>query len=435
MRRLAYEKLMKWKDTADRKPLLVRGVRQCGKTYLIKEFGRSNYKNVIYLNFEKDPGLSTQFEGDLSPSRIIRNLSIYLHVTIVPDDTLIIFDEIQACKRAITSLKYFCEEAREYHIICAGSLLGVRSKDPYSFPVGKVNFLYMHPMNFYEFLLANGEERLCEHLRKEPHGVGAAFVPTLEEYYRYYQIVGGMPEAVAKWIRDHDIVSVENIQKEILRTYVDDFSKHAEGEVNELMMIWRSIPKQLSKPNNRFIFSHVKKGKRAKDLEHSLEWLISAGIIHKVKMITMPSIPLSAFSDETIFKIYFVDIGLLRALSDVPPKFIFEKTDENKYFRGAVAENYVLNELKSTEKETFFWRSGNDAEVEFVCLFDSLIVPIEVKSDKNLRSQSLNRYISEYGPEKAVKISMNPDLRNDGVNVRIPLWLSWNITDIISGGM
>ena len=294
MRRLAYDQLLEWKSSPFRKPLLVKGVRQCGKTHLIKEFGKSNYDNIVYLNFEDDPGLCIHFEKDLKPLRIICDLGIYLGISIKPENTLIIFDEIQYCKCAITSLKYFNENAPEYHIICAGSLLGIRPSGPYSFPVGKVNFLDMHPMNFYEFILANGEEKLCDYLTNSIEGgeTFEAFVPKLEEYYRHFLIVGGMPEAVSEWICNHDITSVENIQKEILRAYVDDFSKHAGGEVNELMQIWRSIPQQLSKENNRFIFSHVKKGKRARDLEHSLEWLISAGIVHKIKKIAAPSIPL-----------------------------------------------------------------------------------------------------------------------------------------------
>jgi len=432
MRRLAYDQLLKWKSDPHRKPLLVKGVRQCGKTHLIKEFGRSNYGKMIYLNFEKDPGLNIHFEKDLDPCRIMRDIGIYLEASIGPEDTLIVFDEIQYCNRAITSLKYFNENAPEYHIICAGSLLGVRLTGPYSFPVGKVNFLDMYPMTFYEFLLANGEERLCEYLRNPgPGGINKAFVSKMEEYYRYFQIVGGMPEAVHEWISTHDIVSVEKIQRTILNTYVDDFSKHAGGEVNELTLIWRSIPQQLSKDNNRFIFSHVQKGKRGRDLEHSLEWLISAGIVYKVKKITAPSIPLSAYSDETNFKIYFVDVGLLRALSGVPTRFVFENTEEYKHFRGAAAENYVLNELVALRKTPFFWKSKNDAEVDFVCIFGSLNVPIEVKSDRNLKSPSLAVYRSEYSPKKSVKISMNPNFTDDGTNVRVPMWLAWNIGDII----
>ncbi|MCL1979010.1 MAG: AAA family ATPase [Methanomassiliicoccaceae archaeon] len=432
MRRLAYGLLLKWKSDMHRKPLLVRGVRQCGKTHIIKEFGRSNYSKMIYLNFEKDPGLGIHFEKDLDPVRIIRDLSIHFNTAIRSEDTLIVFDEIQYCKPAITSLKYFNENVPEYNIICAGSLLGVKPTESYSFPVGNVNFLDMYPMNYYEFLLANGEERLCEYLDgPESSEVSETFASRLEEYYRHFQIVGGMPEAVSEWVRSHDIMMVEKIQNEILRTYVDDFSKHARGEVNELTQIWRSIPQQLSKENNRFIFSHVKKGKRARDLEHSLEWLVAAGIVHKVNKITAPSIPLSAFSDEANFKVYFVDIGLLRVLSGMPPRFIFDKDDANKYFRGAVAENYVLNELIVSGKAPFFWKSNNDAEVDFICMFGSLIVPIEVKSDRNMRSKSLGRYVSLYGPEKAVKISSNPIVTDDGVDVRIPLWLTWKIDSII----
>jgi len=432
MRRLVYDRLLKWKSDPQRKPLLVKGVRQCGKTHIIKEFGRLNYDDVFYLNFEKDPGLSIHFEKDLDPVRIIRDLGIYLGRSIGSGDTLIIFDEIQSCKKAITSLKYFNEETPEYHLVCAGSLLGVKPSEKYSFPVGNVNFIDMGPMNFYEFLLANGEEMLCEYLSiSRPDEIGEVFMQKLEEYYKYFQIVGGMPEAVSEWINNHDVIAVERIQKEILRTYVDDFSKHAGGEVNELAMMWRSIPQQLSKDNNRFIFSHVKEGKRARDLKHSLEWLISAGILHKVSKISAPAIPLSSYSDETIFKLYFVDIGLLRTLSDTPTRFVFDGGEEYKHFKGAVAENYVLNELTSLGKTAFFWKSNNDAEVDFICTFGSAIVPIEVKSDKNLRSPSLTRYVSQYAPGRSVKISANPNFTDDGNKVRIPLWMAWRIDSII----
>ncbi|MDR3283460.1 MAG: ATP-binding protein [Candidatus Methanoplasma sp.] len=431
MRRLAYDDLVRWKDGPRRKPLILSGVRQCGKTYLLKEFGKKNYENTAYINFEDTPGFASVFDMDLDPRRIVGEISLFTNKPVHPEKTLIIFDEVQFCGRAITSLKYFCENAPEYHVACAGSLLGVRLSRSGSFPVGKVDFIDLLPMGFLEFLMANGEEMLCNHLRESYKGrLSTPLTAKLETCLRHYYVVGGMPEAVSEWVSSKDVVAVEDVQKKILRSYAEDFGRHAAEDLNELTLIWRSIPVQLSRENKRFIFSHVKTGKRARDLEHALEWLVSAGLVHKVRKISRPTIPLSAYSDETIFKVYFVDVGLLRVLAGVPPAFIFDAGGEYSHFKGAVTENYALNELKILGKDPYYWRSKGDAEVDFVDVFGSLVVPIEVKLELNRKSKSLAQYVKEYDPKNAVVISMNNAGNGNGV-AGVPLWAVWMIKDIV----
>ena len=431
MRRLCYNRLIEWKNDPWRKPLIIDGVRQCGKTYLLNEFGSKNYDDTAYFNFEDDKGLASHFERNLDPHRIIEELSLLKGRPIVPGKTLIVFDEIQFCGRALTSLKYFCEEAPEHHVVCAGSLLGIKLSKPHSFPVGKVNRIRLYPMNFFEFLLANGEDMLCSYLQElsVTEKVPATIEAKLADYLKKYYVVGGMPAAVSRWTLTKNISAVEMIQDDILKDYMDDFGKHAPEDLNKLTMIWRSIPEQLSKENKRFFFSHVKEGLRAKDLERAMEWLISAGLIHKVSMISAPMVPLSSYSDETVFKIYFADVGLLRKLARVDPAFIFDSSDKYKHFKGAVAENYVLNELLFLGKSPYYWRSEGIAEVDFIDNFGTKTVPIEVKAETNTKSKSLSQFIDLYRPECAVKVSMN-NIGKNGV-VGLPLWLVWKIGDYV----
>ena len=431
MRRLCYDQLIEWKNDPRRKPLILEGVRQCGKTYLLNEFGSRNYDDVAYFNFEDNENLSSHFERDLDPRRIIEELSLLISRPIVPGKTLIIFDEIQFCGRALTSLKYFYEKTPNHHVVCAGSLLGIKLSTPHSFPVGKVNRIRMFPMNFFEFLLANGEEMLCDHLNslsiaeRVPDTIEAKLI----DYLKIYYVIGGMPEVVYVWVSTKDISAVEKAQDEILNDYVDDFGKHAAKDLNELTMIWRSIPEQLSKENKRFLFSRVKEGLRAKDLESAMEWLISAGLVHKVCMISAPMVPLSSYSDETIFKMYFSDVGLLRRLAGVDPGFIFDNNDKYKHFKGAVAENHVLNELLFMGKSPYYWKSEGIAEVDFIDNFGTKTVPIEVKAETNTKSKSLTRFIDLYHPECAIKISMN-NIGKNGI-IGLPLWLVWRIKDCV----
>lgn len=433
MKRNLSSQLMIWKNNVDRKPLVIKGVRQCGKTYLLKEFGETHYEDVAYFNFEGNTPLQARFDTDLDVGRIITELGIMRNKAINPHITLIIFDEIQFCNKALTSLKYFCENSPEYHIVCAGSLLGIASSKPLSFPVGKVDFLTLRPMNFYEFLLAHGEEMLCDYLQQllPAHKVSGLFVDKLESYLKHYYITGGMPEVVDKWVRTKDVSAIEIVQQKILDSYELDFAKHAPAkDFPKLSAIWRSIPEQLAKENSKFIFSQVKQGLRAKDLEDALEWLLSAGLAYKVMKIDKPFLPLSSYADHTFFKLYMVDIGLLRKLSNLPAQAILEKNERFKEFKGALTENYVLCELVNLQESTpFYWKSGNIAQVDFVTQVGMDIVPIEVKAERNDRAKSLAFYRKTYEPRISVKSTMN-NVSGDEVK-NIPLYLMWRMDEYI----
>ncbi len=433
MYRVLLEKLVQWKNKEDRKPLIVKGVRQCGKTYILKEFGGNYYSDVAYFNFEGNAALRQRFESDLDVGRIITELGVLRNKVIKPKETLIIFDEIQFCNKALTSLKYFCENIPEYHIACAGSMLGIALSKPLSFPVGKVDFLTLRPMSLYEFLLANGEDMLCEYLQNLPASekISDLFANKLEGLLRTYYITGGMPEVVEKWIKTRDIIAVEEIQQKILDSYELDFAKHAPTkDYPKLSLIWRSIPEQLAKENSKFIFSHVKQGLRAKDLEDALEWLLGAGLAYKVVKIEKPFMPLSAYSDQTHFKLYMADIGLLRKMSRLPAQALLEKSNTFKEFKGALTENYVLSELVNLLGDTpYFWKSGNIAEVDFLAQFQMDIVPIEVKSERNDRAKSLAEYRKKYEPRISVKTSMN-NISGDKVK-NIPLYMLWRLDKYI----
>ncbi len=429
MKRLLIEQLKIWKNKKDRMPLIVKGVRQCGKTFLLKEFGETYYEDVAYFNFEGNKALQERFESDLDVNRIIVELGILRKKAINPNTTLIIFDEIQFCNKALTSLKYFCENAPEYHIVSAGSLLGIALSKPLSFPVGKVELLTLYTMNFYEFLLANNEEMLCEYLitLKPDEKVSDLFALKLENYLMNYYITGGMPEVVKKWCDTKDINKIEAIQQKILDSYELDFAKYApSNDFPKLSAIWRSIPEQLAKENSKFIFGQVKKGLRAKDLEDALEWLISAGLVYKVMKIEKPFMPLSAYADQTYFKLYMSDIGLLRKMSNLPAESLIQKSDTFKEFKGALAENYALCEIVINSGITpFYWKSGNLAEVDFVIQKGMDIIPLEIKSQKNDRAKSLSEYNKKYKPRISFKITMN---NVSGTSLKnIPLYLLWNI--------
>ena len=403
-------RLIDWKQKTKRKPLVIMGVRQCGKTYIVDAFGKDQYDDLALFNFEKQEAISKIFETDYDTDRIIFELGLFLGRTIQPEKTLIFFDEIQACSRAITSLKYFCENAPEYHIICAGSLLGVKTSSESSFPVGKVEFITMYPMSFFEFVRANGEEMLADYVlnmdtsKKIPEPIGNKLGYLLRQYY----VTGGMPEVVQTWCETKDISQVEAKQQAILDGYEFDFAKHAPiKDFPKLTSIWKSIPVQLARENNKFVFGHVKKGWRSKDLEDALEWLINAGLVYKVCQIEKPFLPLSAYEKPTAFKLYLCDVGLLRKLSNVPYQVILDSSTIYTEFKGAMTENYVLGELvKNVYKKPYYWVSGNTAEVDFVIQSDSEIIPIEVKSEKNVKARSLAEYCKKYHPEYAIKTSM-----------------------------
>lgn len=431
MKRDVWDDLLAWKSRKNHKPLIVSGVRQCGKTWLLKSFGSSAYSSYAYFNFEGNPQLHAVFELDLDPDRIIRELSLLQNKRINLDDTLIIFDEIQFCNKALTSLKYFCENKPEASIIAAGSLLGIALSEPLSFPVGKVDFLELYPLTFPEFLMANGEEMVVELLSEIKIGeaVPAAIHPRLVDLLSTYYFVGGMPESVASWVDNHDPEDVVRIQKSILDSYELDFAKHApDRSFEKLSTIWHTIPAQLARENQKFIFSRVRAGARGRDLEEALQWLISAGLVYKVPKIERPGIPLSAYADDSYFKLYLCDVGLLRAMADIPMQSIKQKTPLFSEFRGVLTENFVLTELIARQLHPVFWRSKQTAEVDFVCRINQYLVPIEVKAEDNVRSRSLAVYLDKYKPSVAVRLSA----KNAGTEpplYSVPLYLTSRLTD------
>ena len=425
--------LIKWKDSPNRKPLLLTGVRQCGKTYIVKKFAEENFKSSVYINFEESEKLSDIFNYDFDVKRIISELELNLKTKIVPGETCVFLDEIQECPRAITALKYFCENMKELHMICAGSLLGIAiKKKQISFPVGKVNRLELYPMSFKEFAIANGREDLIRVLEKWPvnRAVPDLYNLPMKKLLQDYYIVGGMPEAVKTWIETNSIEDVEAVQTSILKDYSDDFSKHApENVVIKIRWIWDSIPVQLARENRKFIFSHVKEGKRAADLEDALQWLVDAGLVSRLYLVENPESPLSGFADKAYFKVYLCDVGLLRAKSKVDAQTIINDSPSYARFKGAFTENYVMNELTACGKEPYFWHSGNTAEVDFIYENQGKIVPVEVKSAENTQAKSYKLFCQKYKPELGFKISQKNISEYTVEQTRtlcIPLYLTWN---------
>lgn len=434
MYREVTEKLIEWKNNANKKPLLMTGVRQCGKTYIIKEFAQENFKNFIYINFEESEKLSAIFDYDYDVNRIVHELEQHLKTKIVAGDTCVFMDEIQECPRAITALKYFCENMRELHLICAGSLLGVAIREKQiSFPVGKVNRLELYPMNFKEFAMACGRTDFIQVFenwavdRAIPDLYSVQMKKLLKEYY----VVGGMPEAVKTWVESGSVEEVEQIQNDILKDYADDLSKHApEGDVVKIRWIWDSIPVQLAKENRKFIFSHVKEGKRSADLEDALQWLVDAGLVSKLYMVENPESPLSGFADKTYFKVYMCDVGLLRVKSKVDSETIMEENPSYIRFKGAFTENYVLNELISSGLEPYFWHSGNTAEIDFIYESKGNLIPVEVKSADNTQAKSYKLFCEKYKPKTGFKLSQKniaENLLGETRTYCIPLYLAWDI--------
>lgn len=435
-------KLQSWKDAPKRKPLLLTGVRQCGKTYTIKTFGDSFFEDVAYFNFEEDKTLSSLFDYDLDVTRIVDELgNIIRGKTIVPGKTLVIFDEIQACPNAITALKYFCENLRSLHVIAAGSLLGVEIKrSNISFPVGKVDRMIMRPMSFSEFVVADGGSGYINALSKFPLGreiPDAVSIP-LEKYLKQYYVIGGMPEVVQTWIDTHDYAAIEKVQDSILADYADDFAKYPPREtVPKINLIWRSVPVQLAKENNKFVFSHVKSGARAKDLEDAMQWLVDAGLLTKLHMVAAPELPLSYCADATYFKVFMSDVGLLRRASGVYYKTILLGDENYVRFKGALTENYVLNELLHLSLTPYFWRSGNGSEVDFVIEHQGRIIPIEVKSADNTRAKSFRVFCQRYSPQVAFKTSLKNvgDNMDGGTNVwSVPLYTLFRLDGYLGEG-
>ncbi|MBP3869654.1 MAG: ATP-binding protein [Faecalicoccus sp.] len=433
-------KLLEWKESKNRKPLLLTGVRQCGKTYSMKEFGSIYFKDTAYLNLEENAQARDIFEYDYDVNRIIKELeTIILERKIEEGNTLLIFDEIQECPRAITSLKYFCENMPNLHIIAAGSLLGVKlmklekEDKGFSFPVGKVDRVTMYPMSFKEFVMADDGEKYIQILENYAleRSLPDSYMDIMSKYLKNYYIVGGMPASVQSWIDDHNYGRIDEIQGNILRDYEADFSKHAPiSQVPKLHWIWDSIPNQIARENNKFVFSHVKAGKRASDLEDALQWLISAGLIYTPKMVNHPVSPLKSNCDSSYFKVYMADVGLLRRKAEVSYRMILEDRLSSG-FKGALAENYVEGELVKKGFNPYFYRSGNTAEVDFILEKDGYVYPMEVKYADNTRAKSFVNYLRDYRPKRGFKCSLkNVSKSETKENVEfytLPLFLMYRI--------
>jgi predicted AAA+ superfamily ATPase len=426
MKRDIYQKLLDWKSSSRRKPLLLQGARQTGKTFILKAFGRNEYENVMYCNFEEDPGLDEFFKRDLDPERIVKELSIYFNMEIRPGSDLMVFDEIQASNRALNALKYFDEKSKGIHIAAAGSLLGVKLSSSGSFPVGKVNFLHLFPMNFMEFLDGMGESRYRQLLENisEPIPLSKAFHDHLIDLLRQYYFVGGMPEAVNHFAETNNGREVREIQEEIIKSYIMDFAKHAPTfDIPKLTLLWESIPKHLARENKKFIFSAVKKSARAREYENALRWLEDAGLVYRVTATKSAKSPLSHYADKACFKIYALDVGLLGAMSRLPVELFAHRERLFNEFEGAFVENYAAQQLVAHFGQPLhYWRSkGGKAELDFLCEFSGRIYPLEVKAGINLRSKSLRSFDVQFSPSVLTRASLL-NLKKDGKIINFPLY-------------
>lgn len=433
MRRFALEKLKKWKDSESRKPLIIRGARQVGKTWLMKEFGRECFENVAYVNFDSNVRMKGVFEGQIDIKRIILAIEIETGVTIERENTLLIFDEIQEVPRALSSLKYFYENAPEYAIVAAGSLLGVAMHKKTSFPVGKVDFMDLYPLNFQEFLCALGEERYVDILQGKDTDMVNTFKDKYIDRLREYYYVGGMPEVVQTYVDTRNFKKVRELQKNLINYYQQDFSKHAEMNlVTRLNLVWNSIPMQLAKENKKYIYGQVRKGARAKDFELAIQWLLDCGLIHKVQRINKPSLPLKAYMDLNAFKVFLLDIGLLIAMTDLDVKVILEGNKIFTEFKGALTEQYVLQQLISENGVMPYYYSATNSqgEIGFVVQGKTSVIPIEVKAEENLRAKSLKAFCDKYSPKFAVRTSMS-DYRKQDWMTNIPLYNIDRIRDYL----
>lgn len=425
MERKIAEQLIVWKNKANRMPLLLYGARQVGKTYALLTFGKTQYKNCVYFNFEDSHDLTRIFERDLNPDRIIRELSAKCGQTILKGDTLVIFDEIQACERALTSLKYFCENAPEYHIAAAGSLLGVAlNRKQYSFPVGKVDMLTLYPLDFEEFLLAAGQDALAALIREAYANYSPLSLhDTAMDLYKTYLVVGGMPAAVSKYIRTHDFDFVLTTQKALNDAYIADMAKYASAqETTKIMAAWRSVPAQLAKENHKFQYKLIKTGARAYDYETPLAWLETAGMIHKCVRVSEGKLPLSAYADPSAFKVYMMDTGLLCSKFDIAANVVLNSPHSFDGFKGALAENYIMQALTTNGFTPYYWASQGKAELDFV--FQNRqgnIIPLEGKSADNVRARSLRTYAESYKPVEQIRVSAR-NFGKEGNLISLPLY-------------
>ena len=424
MYRYAIEDLYKWKESKYRKPLIIEGARQVGKTWLMKEFGKQAYENTVYINFDANSQMSELFSADLNIERIMLGLELYVGHKINSENTLLIFDEIQEVPKALSSLKYFYENAPQYHIVCAGSLLGIALHSGTSFPVGKVDFLKLYPLSYKEFLKALGNEQFVDLLEKHDYTMITSFKQTYIDALKQYYFVGGMPEAVLHFVENKDFNEVRGIQKRILNAYEQDFSKHAPNEiVPKIRMVWNSIPAQLAKENKKFIYGLVREGARAKDYETAIMWLCDCGLVHKVSRITTPHFPLKAYEDLKAFKLFLLDVGLLSCMTGIRQNILLDGNDMFVEFKGALTEQYVMQQLATISDISVYYYTNDrsSAEIDFLIDNGETVIPVEVKAEVNLKAKSLKTYYEKYQPKISVRTSM-VDYKKEDWLVNLPLY-------------
>lgn len=438
MERLIIKDLLKWKNSKYRKPLILKGVRQVGKTWILKEFGKNHYQNIAYFNFDENNEYKQFFQSTKDVKRILQNLMLASGHQIIPEKTLIIFDEVQDCPDVINTLKYFYENANEYHVACAGSLLGITSAKPTSFPVGMVDFMQINPMTFVEFLLANGDENLVEFMNSvkiiEP--IFDTFFNQLYEKLKMYYITGGMPESVKIWTQERDVDGIQTALSNIISSYERDFAKYPDiKEYPKISLIWKSIPSQISRENKKFLYKVAKEGARAREYEDALQWLVDANLVSKIYRSSTPGLPISAYDDLSAFKIYLVDVGLLRRMSMLAPTAFSENNRLFTEFKGALSENYILQSLRNQfEAIPRYWTIENPRyEVDFLIQRGNDVFPMEVKAEDNLESKSLKKFKEKYGDKVKLRVRFSLDnLKLDDDVLNIPLFMS-DYSDVLIG--
>jgi len=429
LKRFAMEKLETWKNSSNRKPLVIMGARQVGKTWLMKEFGKIHYDKVAYISFYNNEAMSRVFEQDYDINRIVSAINIEVGFTVSSNDTLIIFDEIQNAPKAFESLKYFCEDAPEYHIMVAGSLLGVALHEGISYPVGKVTTMNLYPLNFREFLYAVGESRLADALATKDYSLIDSFSEKYIYHLKNYYYVGGMPEAVNRFVNNSDYVAAREVQKEIVLQYKGDFGKHiSANELPRISMVWDSIPLQLAKENKKFFFGQIKKGARSSEFEKAIQWLVDSGLVYRVHKVNEPHVPLSAYKELTFFKLFFIDIGLLGAMSELDLHSVIEGNRLFVEFKGALTEQYVLQQMISDTEYTPYYYGTESAtfEQDFIIQKGMNAVPIEVKAETSVHSQSLRAFYDKFQPELSVRLSLL-NYKDQDWMVNIPLYAVCNV--------
>ena len=429
MYRTAIEKMKKWKDSRFRKPLIIEGARQVGKTWLMKEFGRQFYQQMVYINFDSNKQMKDLFTSSLDIEKIIMGLEIYSDMPISPENTLIIFDEVQEVPEALKSLKYFYENAPQYHIMCAGSLLGIALHNGTSFPVGKVDFLRLYPLSFDEFLLGTGNENLYKLMKSKNYDLINSFSEQFSYFLKQYYYIGGMPEAVMRFSESKNFDEVREVQKRILQAYEQDFSKHAPKDiVPKIRMVWNSIPSQLAKENKKFIYGLVREGGRAKDFETAIMWLNDCGLVHKVSRITTPHLPLKAYEDLKAFKLFLLDVGLLNCMTGISKHILLDGNDIFKEFKGSVTEQYVFQQLRTVSDYGIYYYTNdrNSCEIDLLVDDGEKVIPVEVKAEENLRAKSLKMYREKYDPDVCVRTSMSNYRNENNGLINLPLYCITN---------